>query len=81
MQKFIAAAFAVSLVAATAALAQNAVSNQPAKTSAAPPKVGSAPIGHRQPTQADVGSEKSATDMSAEDKALDRKIKGICRGC
>lgn len=41
-----------------------------------------APVGHRQPRASDVPSnqEKNFTE-SAEDKALDRKIKSICRGC
>lgn len=86
MRNFIATTFAFSLAAATAALAQGPGS-APAVKSATPSATartaGSAPVGHRQPTVADVGTEKnsSATDLSAEDKALDRKIKGICRGC
>jgi hypothetical protein len=48
------------------------------------PGVLPAPVGHRQPTRSDVGpndasSNNGATD--ANDKALDRKIKSICRGC
>lgn len=41
-----------------------------------------APVGHRQPRADQVPSaqEKNYTE-SAEDKALDRKIKSICRGC
>jgi hypothetical protein len=42
--------------------------------------VGSAPIGHRQPTASEVPKEDPYGE-SAEDKALDRKIKSICRGC
>jgi hypothetical protein len=41
-----------------------------------------APVGHRQPTRSEVGpndANPNATD--ADDKALDRKIKSICRGC
>lgn len=43
---------------------------------------GNAPVGHRQPTAADVGKD-SATgfERSAEDRALDRKLKSICKGC
>lgn len=81
MRNFISTTFAFSLIAATTAFAQSTSSNPPAKSATPSAKVGSAPVGHRQPTQADVGSEKNAADMSAEDKALDRKIKGICRGC
>ena len=84
MRNLIAAIFAISLFAATTVMAQNTGSSSAAKPStpsASSRAAGSAPVGHRQPTAADVGSEKSATDLSAEDKALDRKIKGICRGC
>jgi hypothetical protein len=40
---------------------------------------GEAPIGHRQPRAGDVPEVK--TNLDAEDAALDRKIKSICRGC
>jgi hypothetical protein len=44
-----------------------------------------APVGHRQPTPATIKADKAnannATDFDAEDKALDRKIRNICRGC
>jgi hypothetical protein len=39
-----------------------------------------APIGHRQPRAGDVPEVKGA-NLDAEDAALDRKIKSICRGC
>jgi hypothetical protein len=84
MRNFIATTFALSLVAATAAFAQGTGSSSATKSttpSASSKPIGSAPVGHRQPTVADVGSEKNAIDLSAEDKALDRKIKSICRGC
>ncbi len=65
-------------------LAQGAGSSSPAGSSASTtaPAIGSAPVGHRQPRANDVPSnaEKNYTE-SAEDKALDRKIKSICRGC
>jgi len=45
----------------------------------------SAPVGHRQPRAADMPDEKNLSDpsdpLNKENKALDRKIKGICRGC
>lgn len=81
MRNFIATTFAFSLAAATAALAQGTGSAPAAKSATPSATARTAPVGHRQPTAADVGSEKNANDMSAEDKALDRKIKGICRGC
>jgi hypothetical protein len=44
-----------------------------------------APVGHRQPRPSDIPSEKNLSDpndpLSKENAALDRKIKGICRGC
>ena len=44
-----------------------------------------APVGHRQPRVSDVPSEKNLSDpndpLSRENRALDRKIKSICRGC
>ena len=44
-----------------------------------------APVGHRQPRPSDVPSEKNLSDpndpLSKENRALDRKIKSICRGC
>jgi hypothetical protein len=41
-----------------------------------------APVGHRQPSQADVGSkENNISQQDLLDKELDRKIKNICRGC
>jgi hypothetical protein len=46
-----------------------------------------APIGHRQPRASDVPDEKNWQNTDANDplfkenRALDRKIKSICRGC
>ena len=44
-----------------------------------------APVGHRQPRPGDLPSEKNLSDpndpLSKENRALDRKIKSICRGC
>ena len=44
-----------------------------------------APVGHRQPRADQVPSERNLSDpnnpANKEDAALDRKIKGICRGC
>lgn len=44
---------------------------------------GTAPVGHRQPRRADVPnlSAQEQAERSSEDRALDRKIKSICRGC
>ena len=45
-----------------------------------------APVGHRQPTPRDLSATKGSVDNGllgddADDKALDSKIKNICRGC
>jgi len=50
-----------------------------------PPSLGvnptiQAPVGHFQPRRDTVPNE-SGYQESAQDKALDRKIKSICRGC
>jgi hypothetical protein len=43
-----------------------------------------APVGHRQPTLSDVGSTDPSQEnstVSPEDRALDRALNNICRGC
>lgn len=46
-----------------------------------------APVGHRQPTRADVGDDEGADEDSVskeideENRILDKELKGICRGC
>jgi hypothetical protein len=41
-----------------------------------------APIGHRQPRAADVpSSTDDPMHINADDAALDKQIKSICRGC
>ena len=41
-----------------------------------------APVGHRQPTAKDVPQDATQpVEMSKEDRALDRALKNICRGC
>ena len=67
-----------------AAVAQSGSKGSPAPgASAGSPAA--APVGHRQPRASDVPSEKSLSDpndpLSKENRALDAKIKGICRGC
>jgi len=75
---------ALSLAGAgmTAAFAQ---STTPSSTTTARPAPGPlpAPVGHRQPTRTDVPPEGPSANgqADAEDKALDRKIKNICKGC
>ena len=85
VQRLLTAAAYVSLLSCTAALAQsNAPPRRPAiKSSHNIPK---APVGHRQPTPRDLSAAKGSDDNGllgddADDKALDSKIKSICRGC
>jgi hypothetical protein len=82
MKKAIPIAMISLVLSAPGVLAQS--KNGTAPPSAAPEARGipQAPIGHRQPRADQVPSaqEKNYTE-SAEDKALDRKIKSICRGC
>ncbi|WP_456753753.1 hypothetical protein [Bradyrhizobium sp. USDA 4461] len=42
----------------------------------------SAPVGHRQPRAADIpAAAASQQTIDQEDAIVDRKIRGICRGC
>jgi hypothetical protein len=47
----------------------------------------SAPVGHRQPTRAEVGDDEGSDEdlltkeIDEENRILDRELKGICRGC
>jgi hypothetical protein len=41
----------------------------------------SAPVGHRQPRAADIPQSVSSQSLDQEDIDVDRKIRGICRGC
>ncbi len=73
--RFAAAALALILVTASAwsfALAQGAPSRE-------------APVGHRQPKAGEVPKEQELTPAEKRqkelDEALDKKLKGICRGC
>lgn len=83
MRKAIPIAVIALTLAASGALAQGK-SGTSATPSASPDARGipQAPVGHRQPRANEVPSaqEKGYTE-SAEDKALDRRIKSICRGC
>ncbi len=81
MRKTIPIAVVALLLGVPDVLAQNRTS--PATPSATQDRgIPSAPVGHRQPRADEVpaAQEKNYTE-SAEDKALDRKIKSICRGC
>jgi len=71
----------LALIVSPVAIAQT---GNPSSVNAAP-KSGPlpAPVGHRQPRAADVPASATAAEKQSEadDAALDRKIKSICRGC
>jgi hypothetical protein len=89
MRKLITTVALLALVDSSVAIAQTAGSRNPA----APRPTNSgqqllpdpAPVGHRQPRADQVPSEKNLADpndpVNRENAALDRMIKGICRGC
>ena len=94
MRHLLITATALALLGASAALAQGTGGTGGTGPGAAPanPSVppaltpdsrvtGNAAVGHRQPRAADVPSSTENPPDSAADKALDRKIKSICRGC
>ena len=92
MRHLLTTATALALLGASAALAQQGTGGAgpgaaPANPSVPPALtpdsrvIGNAPVGHRQPRAADVPSSTERPADSAEDRALDRKIKSICRGC
>jgi hypothetical protein len=71
----------LGVVISFAALAQKTDQSSPTRS---PLGAWEAPVGHRQPSLADVPPEQSA---SADDlvqkinKDLDKKLRSICRGC
>jgi hypothetical protein len=74
--------------AASPSLAQSNLIPPPNLTALPPDRViPTAPVGHRQPkatalpVQNQAISETPQEAAAREDAALDRKIKGICRGC
>ena len=78
----------IVLASITPALAQSGVIPPPNLTAPPPDRpIPEAPIGHRQPRAAELppqnpnNVENPQDANSREDAALDRKIKGICRGC
>jgi hypothetical protein len=88
MRKLITTVALLALVDSPAAIAQTAGSRNPA----APPLTNSvrqllpeAPVGHRQPRADQVPPEKNLMDpndpVNQENAAVDRSIRGICRGC
>jgi hypothetical protein len=90
MRKLITTIALLGLIDTSAAIAQTVGSRNP---SAPPPSTNldkqllpEAPVGHRQPRADQVPSEKNLMDdpndpINRENAALDRMVKGICRGC
>ena len=90
MRKLITTIALLALIDTSAAIAQTVGSRNP---SAPPPSTNldmqllpEAPVGHRQPRADQVPSEKNLMDdpndpIDRENAALDRMVKGICRGC
>jgi hypothetical protein len=89
MRKLITTIALLALIDTSAAIAQTAGSRNP---SAPPPSTSDkqllpeAPVGHRQPRADQVPSEKNLMGdpndpINRENAALDRMVKGICRGC
>ena len=67
-------------VASPALKLAQATTTQPGATGTS--RVREAPVGHRQPRRGDVPDTTTQNStMDAQDKALDRKIRSICRGC
>ena len=90
MRKLIATLALLALIDTSAAIAQTVGLGNP---SAPPPSTNAdkrllplpAPVGHRQPRVDQVPDEKNLGDpndpINRENAALDRMVKGICRGC
>jgi hypothetical protein len=89
MRKLITTIALLALIDTSAAIAQTDGSRNPAPAplmSSNQQSIPEAPIGHRQPRADQVPSEKNLTDdpndpINRENAALDRMVKGICRGC
>ncbi|MDO8401795.1 MAG: hypothetical protein Q7T45_28710 [Bradyrhizobium sp.] len=83
MRKLITTTALLILIGSPAAIAQTGTGGGSSTATKNPPR--EAPVGHRQPRAGDVPSEKNLNDpndlLSKENAILDRKIKGICRGC
>ena len=90
MRKLITTVALLALINTSVAIAQTtAGSRNPAPVplmSSNQQSIPEAPIGHRQPRADQVPSEQNLTGdpndpINRENAALDRMVKGICRGC
>jgi hypothetical protein len=90
MRKLITTIALLALIDTSAAIAQtvglgNSSAPQPSPSTSPDSRLLPAPVGHRQPRADQVPDEKSLGDpndpINRENAALDRMVKGICRGC
>ena len=85
MSRLITTLIIFSLIGGTNAIAQTTTAPSNAKTAKPSTGVPEAPVGHRQPKKSDIpateGDKSGLLGSDAYDKALDRKIKSICKGC
>ncbi len=86
MRKLITTTALLILIGSPASIAQTGTGTGGGSSTAVKDRpLPQAPVGHRQPRASDVPPEKNLNDpndlLSKENAILDRKIKGICRGC
>jgi hypothetical protein len=88
MRKLITTIALLALINTSGAIAQTVgLGNPPAQPPSTNPdsRLLPAPVGHRQPRVDQVPSEDNLGDpndpINRENAALDRTVKGICRGC
>jgi hypothetical protein len=89
MKKWIATFALMTMSGSSLAQAQDVTRNPPppsvrrAQQGDQPQPTVVAPVGHRQPRAGDVPAETSNDPgkIDAQDRELDRMIKGICKGC
>jgi hypothetical protein len=90
MRKLITTIALLALIDTSGAIAQTAGSRNPSaphpSTNLGKQLLPEAPVGHRQPRADQVPSEKNLMGdpndpIDRENAALDRMVKGICRGC
>ena len=87
MRKLITTIALLALIDTSAAIGQTVGSSAPPSSTNADKRLLPlpAPVGHRQPRVDQVPDEKNLGDqndsVNRENAALDRMVKGICRGC
>lgn len=82
MKRIIVAAMALAFLTPSAFAQSTSSSTRTISPTGSSSAAGNAPVGHRQPTAADVDKDSTTGfERSAEDRALDRKLKSICKGC